>query len=175
MMAQNNNFRFNGQVKKKQQGVTLITVLVFLVIMTIVSVSASKIAITDIRMSGNDQQQAQLYQSTATELRRLTTVLELYQPLVDKTFSASTGKYTLTDSPYGVTEVITDTSKGDLNKYYECGGFDNKAVTIGPGASPCYLYDFDVNAKLANSSAKERHRRGAGKEKPNPRKNSMLN
>jgi hypothetical protein len=161
-------------VKKKQQGATLMTVMVFLMLMTVVAVSGSKIAILDVLVAGNDQQKMNLYQVTSTDLKKLTTVIQLYEPLVNKTFSASTGEFNLTDSPSGVTEVITDVSKGDPNIFYECGGFSNKAVSIGSNVPPCYLYDFEVRSMLANSSAKDRHHRGAGKEKPNPRKNSTL-
>lgn len=173
-MKQNSKLTLNRQIKKKEQGVTLVTVLVFLVIMTIVTVSASKIAINDILAAGNDQQQAQLYQSTAGDLKKLTTVVELYEPLVEKTFSEGTGEFTLTDSTLGVTEIITDISKGDPNKFYECGGFANKAVSIGSDVPICFLYDFEVKARLANTGAKDRQNRGAGKEKPNPRRNSTL-
>jgi len=174
MINQSKKYLLNIKVKKKEQGAALMTVMVFLVLMTVVGVSGSKIALVDVLVAGNDQQKMQLYQVTSTDLKELTTVIELYEPLVERTFSASTGEYNLTDSPTGVTEVITDMSKGDPNISYECGGFSNKAVSIGSNVPPCYLYDFKVKSRLANSSAKDRHHRGAGKEKPNPRKNSTL-
>lgn len=175
MINHSNKILPNIRVKKKQQGAALMTVLVFLLVMTVVAVSGSKIAILDALVAGNDQQKMQLFQITSTDLKELTTVIELYEPLVEKTFSATTGEFSLTDSPTGVTEIITDVSKGDPNIYYECGGFSNKAVSIGSNVPPCYLYDFEVSSSLANSSAKDQHNRGAGKEKPNSRKNSTLN
>jgi len=165
----------NFRLKRKEQGVTLITVMVFLVVMTIVSVSASKIAMLDVLIAGNDQRQMQLYQDTATDLKKLTTVSLLYIPLTGQSgaeFSKNTGEYTfpsLSDRPK-YAEIITD-----KNKSYLCGGFAGKAISIGPNQPICDLYDFQINGANIGSAAKERHNRGAGKEKPNSSKNSYLN
>ena len=57
-----------SSIKFKQQGATLFTALVFLLLMTIVSVSAAKISMLDVMVSGNNQQQMELFQKTAREL-----------------------------------------------------------------------------------------------------------
>lgn len=145
----------------KQKGATLITTLVFLLLMTIVSVSAAKISILDILVAGNDQQQMLLSQQTANDLTRLTNVIELYTPIIEKTFDAITGEYILTGSALGLSEMITD-----KRAKYECEGFDGKAIGVGINQSPCFLYDFQVNAKGVNSGVRDRQNRGAGKEKP---------
>jgi len=159
---------------KSQQGATLITALTFLVLMTIVSVSASKISILDVLVSSNEQQQMMLFQDTENDLKELTTVVKLYKPLVKEggaTFDLDTGAYVLpsnTQKP-GTLEVITDKFKR-----YQCGGFNGKAISIGPDVPPCDLYDFQVKTSVLNSGVRDRHHRGAGKEKPNPNKNSYL-
>lgn len=158
----------------KQRGATLITSLVFLSLMTIVGVSASKISILDVLVAGNEQQRMLLFQETENDLKDLTSVPKLYKPMIGAagaSFSASTGAYvfpTSSEKPH-VSEKITD-----KKKRYSCGGFSGKAVSIGPSVPPCDLYDFQVNATKLGSSAKDRHNRGAGKEKPNPKKDSYL-
>ncbi len=47
MINHSNKILPNIRVKKKQQGAALMTVLVFLLVMTVVAVSGSKIAILD--------------------------------------------------------------------------------------------------------------------------------
>ena len=159
----------------KQRGATLFSALVFLILMTIVSVTAAKISMLDTLVAGNNQQQMQVFQSTENDLKELTTVVKLYSPLVnnpvDAKFDESTGIYELdvdTNKPH-ITQQITD-----LSKRYSCGGFSGKAVSIGPSVSPCDLYGFQVKAKKAGSGVRDRHNRGAGKEKPNPKKDSYL-
>ena len=65
--------------KNKQMGATLITSLVFLLLMTIVSVSATKMSILDLLVSSNEQQQMVLFQTTANQLKQLTHVSKLNQ------------------------------------------------------------------------------------------------
>lgn len=171
MITQHNNFVLAQKIKKKEQGVTLITVLLFLMIMTVVGVSASRIAIIDILIAGNDQQQMLVHQQTESDLKVLTTVVKLYEPLVGKLFSETTGAYTFdtnSDKPYTV-EKITD-----RHLTYSCIGFAGNAISIGPNVPSCDLYDFQINSSLQNSNVKDRRNRGAGKEKPNPQKNSYL-
>ena len=162
-------------LSRKQRGATLFTALIFLLLMTVVSVSATKIAMLDVLVAGNNQQQMMLYQSTSNDLKELTTVVKLYAPLVNNPVSAKFNETT------GIYQLAADANKPhieqqitDLNKRYSCGGFSGRAVSIGPSVSPCDLYDFQVKAGKANSGAKDQHNRGAGKEKPNPKKDSYL-
>ena len=162
-------------LSRKQKGATLFTALVFLILMTIVSVTATKIAMLDVLMAGNNQQQMMLYQSTSNDLKELTTVVNLYAPLINDPVSAkfneTTGIYELAavaKKPH-ITQQITD-----KEKTYQCGGFDGQAISIGPNVPTCDLYDFQVKSGRQTTGAKDRHNRGAGKEKPNPNKNSFL-
>lgn len=164
----------NNQFFYKQKGATLITTLTFLALMTIVSVSATKISILDILASSNELQKSILFQQAENGLKKITTVSKLYKPLTKKdgaSFSASTGIYHLPDNLLGSDTKLQITDK---NKRYECNGFNGKAISLGPSVPRCDLYDFGAKVKKLNSGASDRHNRGAGKEKPNPLKNSYL-
>ena len=159
-------------LSRKQQGATLFTALVFLTLMTIVSVSATKLSILDVLIAGNNQRQMELYQDTSNDLKELTTVVNLYKPLVKTLgdeFDPVTGIYLVPDTPHGTEMQITDPDKS-----YSCTGFNGEATSIGPDVPPCDLYDFQVKSTKASSSVRDRHNRGVGKEKPNPSKNSYL-
>ena len=52
-------------------------------------------------------------------------------------------------------------------------GFNGEVVSIGPNVPTCDLYDFQVKG-AGHGGARDRHNRGAGKEKPNANKNSYL-
>ena len=160
--------------RKKQQGATLITVMIFLMVMTVVGVSSNKRTILDMMVASNDHQQMQNYQSTANTLSKLTSVINLYDPLVNKKFNVDTGVFTLIDSADGKTESITDHSNGNPDLFYVCGGFDGDAISIGPDVPRCFLYGFEVKSSVENTGVRDKHNRGAGKEKPNPGKNSAL-
>ncbi len=68
MMTKNIKTMTLSSMRIKQQGATLVTALVFLVLMTIVSVSAAKISMIDVLVSGNNQQEMLLFQKTSREL-----------------------------------------------------------------------------------------------------------
>ncbi len=158
---------------KKQKGATLFTALVFLTLMTVVTVSASKISMMDLIVSSNNQQEMMVFQTTDSDLKELTTVPKLYKPLVktpNHEFDETTGVYEILDS----TKPELEQQITDKEKRYQCGGFAGKAISIGPSVSPCDLYDFEVRTKMGHSGVKDRHNRGAGKEKPNPGKDSYL-
>ncbi len=170
-----NNNRFQGkQIQSKQRGATLITTLSFLALMTIVSVSAAKISILDVLQSSNELQKSILFQRAENGLKTITTVTKLYKPLTHKDgadFSASTGIYQLPNDLLGSDTKLQITDK---KIRYQCTGFNGKAISLGPSVPRCDLYDFSAEVKKSNSAAMDRHNRGAGKEKPNPLKNSYL-
>lgn len=160
----------------KQRGATLFTSLVFLALMTIVGVSAAKVSMLDVLVSGNNQRQMEVFQDTSNDLKQLTDVRKLYKPIIGKiegstthTFDPVTGIYEVPGTASNSTQEITDPGKR-----YDCQGFRGEAVSIGPDTPPCDLYDFRVKYKKNGSSANDVHNRGAGKEKPNGNKNSYL-
>ncbi len=155
---------------KHQQGATLITVMIFLIIMTLVGVSSSKIAIQDIMVASSDQQQVEVFIGTENELKKLSTVTELYAPLVGENgaeFDEDTCKYKAPGDSY-LDRVITDKGK------FPCGGFNGAAVSLGPNTSECEVFDFYIKTSRSNSGAKDKHNRGAGKEIPDASRNSFL-
>ncbi|GAA0397350.1 hypothetical protein GCM10009133_02990 [Cocleimonas flava] len=170
-MITKNNLKLSHQ----QRGATLFTSLVFLALMTVVSVSATKVSLLDLLVAGNNQQQMRNFQDTENELKKLTRVEELMVPMIHETpgeeFNATTGIFSVPAKAgdHGVEREIRDTFKR-----YTCGGFEGQAVSIGPDVAPCDLYDFQVRQRASNSGVKDRHNRGAGKEKPNANKNSYL-
>ncbi len=165
---------------KNQRGATLFTALVFLALMTIVSVSATKVSIMDLLVAGNNQQQMLLKQETENDLKILTRVQTLYVPITGNggIFDPVSGIYNLPDDPVrpNIQEQIMDVGH-DLpedQKYYQCQGFSGLAVSWGPDTPKCDLFDFQVRSRQPNSSVRDRHNRGAGKERPNGKKNSYL-
>jgi hypothetical protein len=141
-------------VPKKQKGATLFTALVFLSLMTIVSVSATKISMLDILVSGNNQQSMMVYQKTDNVLQELTTPVKLLRALKSEGFESD---WTLTLSPE---RRITN-----REVEYKCtaGG---QATSIGDNIPPCFLFDFEAKQSIDKSGVRDRHTRGAGKEFP---------
>ncbi len=153
----------------KQQGATMVTTLVFLLLMTIVTVSASKMSILDMLVSSNNQRQIEVFQQTGNNLKLLTTPIKFFEA-----FSANEH-----GAPWEYN--LVDTSKPNTQQHIEsrhlkyiCGGFNGEAVSIGSSQSPCYLYDFKVKSSIPNSGVRDKHSRGAGKEFPDSSKNSDL-
>ena len=149
----------------RQQGATLFTALVFLTLMTIVSVSAAKISMLDIFVAGNNQQRMILFQNTSNQLNETATINNLNASFtVDGFTSNVTGSdnlFEFDDSPDNIEERITD-----LSLEYPCER-QGKASSVGPNAPPCDLYDFQVRTRLKGSDARDQHNRGAGKMVPN--------
>lgn len=161
-------------IPSKQKGATLFTALVFLTLMTIVSVSAAKLSLLDVLVAGNNEQQMRIFQTAENDLNNLTTVPQLYRPITqtpNHKFDETTGIYKLKnpDKPDLKQQIR------DAKKRYPCEGVSGLAVSRGPNAQRCELYDFQVVVGKAASGARARHNRGAGKEKPNQGENSLLN
>lgn len=163
--------------RSKQQGATLITSMMMLLVMTIIGIAAVKMSSIDIIIAGNDQQRLMLMQETESELVNLSTPGKLLDPLIGEFVGSEQALFDADTKSYRVPEPRNPTSIEiitDLEKLYSCEGFSGLAVSMGPDVPPCRLYDFQVRTKKANSGAKELRRRGAGKEVPNIGKNSYL-
>jgi len=155
---------------KHQQGATMITTLVFLLLMTIVTVSASKISILDMLVSSNNLRQMEVFQQTENDLKLLTTPIKFFDA-----FSANEhGVSWMHNIPATTEKPNTDEKIASRNLKYICGGFNGLAVSMGPSESPCYLYDFEVESSIPNSGVRDKHLRGAGKEFPDGSRNSTL-
>lgn len=156
---------------KKQKGATLFTSLIFLILMTIVSVSAAKISIMDILVSGNDEQQMLLFQETENDLKELTTPVELITTLV----AEGSGVPWVYNYPDNVDKPGNSEKITNRDIEYYCGGFNGLATSQGPDVPPCFLFDFEVSSGKLNTGVRDKHNRGAGKEFPNATRNSALN
>lgn len=155
---------------KQQKGATMITTLVFLLLMTIVTVSASKISILDMLVSSNNQRQMEIFQQTANDLKQLTTPVK-FLGAYNANEHQTPWTHNLNANPL---KPETKESIASRDHKYICGGFNGLAVSIGPSESPCYLYDFEVKTSLANTGVRDKHLRGAGKEFPDGSRNSTL-
>jgi hypothetical protein len=153
----------------KQRGSTLITTLVFLLVITIVSVSAVKISIFDILVAGNEQQQMVVYVSTETVLSKKVNFF---------TFVNKLPLYTDTPSSLTTDSVNEVDMSGNISKTkikYSCHGLDGKGGnSLGPGANDCRVYDFWITGHKKGSGAKDLHVQGVGKEVPAAGNGSFL-
>lgn len=161
----------------KQRGITLVTSLIFLVIMSVVAMMASKLSIMDTHLARNNKEKVLIYQETANDLRLLADIEKLHGPMVEKKFDSKDGTYLPPKEILkpDTTEVITDIGFDKDNNLYDCEGWSGRASSIGLGARKCDLYDFQVTRQQKNMSGlKERHNIGMGKEVPSPSKYSNL-
>ena len=155
---------------KKQKGATLFTALVFLTLMTIVSVSATKLSILDVLIAGNNQQQMELYQETSNDLNKHADP-SILLPILQLNGVGAPWDITM---PIDTLHPLRDEKIGNRVKDYYCAG-NGLATSVGPDTPPCFLFDFEVKNQKSNSSAKEMHRRGAGKEFPKASRNNYNN
>ncbi len=158
-------------VPKKQKGATLFTALVFLALMTIVTVSATKISILDVLVAGNNQQRVFLYQKAAREIdahAKPAKLIKLLQSGQDYQAPWAVDYPVNPDNPDSDEKVTNRVLK------YGCGAIAGLATSQGSD-SHCRLFDFEVKTKRKYSSARERHVRGGGKEYPNASRNNLNN
>ena len=164
-----------GYVVNKQQGSTLFTALVFLALMTIVTVSAAKISMLDVLVSGTNQQTMLLYQKTDRETTSHTDPAKLISLLQVNDGDAHNylEKWAF---EYPVTTANPNSNEKITNRVFEygCGAIDGLATSQGSDNS-CRLFDFEVRTKKDNSGARDRHVRGAGKEYPSASRNNFNN
>lgn len=147
--------------KRKQSGATLVTVMTFLVLMTIVTVSATKISILDILVSGNDQQRVVAFQVAENNLTQFTQASSLGTAYAADGFNNSGQQYKTPDSTNELSRIITD-----MTESYPCER-QGLGSSMGAGAPPCNLYDFQILLNQKNTGARENHHRGGGKMVPN--------
>lgn len=135
----------------KQKGATLVSALTFLVLMTVVSVSAMKISILDILVAGNDQKKSFTYLSAETTLA-------------------------LNVNPYVVLEDIPDTTKYNqmdsevvINKEGKepCRGLYGRANSIGAHDTPdCQIYTITAKGYKQGAVISDTHARSVGRQVP---------
>ena len=154
--------------KRSQEGATLMTVMVFLVLMTIVTISATKMSILDILVSGNDQERILTYQETANNLTALTQIDILHEVIRTDGFNNALNQYQTKDSTNETTRLITD-----MNEKYPCERMV-LGSSMGGGAPSCALYDFQIKTNKNSTGAREEQHRGAGKMAPDSKSKFSL-
>lgn len=156
---------------RKQRGATLFTALVFLGLMTIVGVSASKVSILDILVSGNNQYEMEVFQEADNIMTNLATPTEFIQTWFSEDGETDPWIHEKPANPQkpGLSEQIIN-----RDIMYQCGGFSGLAVSMGPD-NRCRMFDFKVDTTKKNSGIRERHVRGAGKEIPKASRNNYNN
>ncbi len=162
---------------QRQRGMTLVTSLIFLVVMSIAGMMASKLSIIDTLIAKNNKEKILIYQETANDLKLLATIEKLHTPMVEKKFDDTTGIFV---SPANAakpqtTELITDIGFDEDNNLYDCEGWAGRASSIGLGARKCDLFDFQISRQQKSMNGlKDKHHVGMGKEVPTASKYSNL-
>ena len=153
------------KILKKQSGITLITSLVMLLVMTVLGITAIKLSTIDLIVAKNYQQQLAVYQAAESALRKDVKFYHLFEWMLDNT------KHPGESTDDG---VVSETLVVDLDRDYICKGRQNLATSIGPDSPSCKLFMFTIDSYLEGTGAKARHYQGAGKQVPNASKGSYL-
>jgi len=149
--------------KNKQAGITLITSLIMLLVMTIIGVTAIKISSMDLLIANNYQKKLQVYQAAESKIQKDADFYWLYQ------WMSADINAPIDDE----TDIVTKSEIVDLEKEYPCTP-NNLATSLGPDSTPCNIYVFQIEASMKSSGAKDAHYQGAGKLVPNVSKGSFL-
>lgn len=146
--------------RRKQRGATLFISLVFLTLMTIVTVSAAKIASLDSVVASNNQQQMMVYQQTAKTLELINNPVIVIQSIIDNEGVLSSWTKEIPSN-----ETSTENSLRSVNSRsitYPC---QNNGSATRLEAS-CALIDLSSEDRLVATGITDRHFRGVGKAIP---------
>jgi hypothetical protein len=163
-----NSVNFVSNYKGKQTGAALMTVMVFLVLMTIVTVSATKISILDVLISGNDQQKIVAFQTAENNLTEFAQTKSLNDAFIKKGFKNPSQQFKTTDSTNALTKKITR-----MGEFYPCRR-KGLGSSMGGGSPLCDLYDFQILQNKKSTGTRENHHRGSGKMVPQTGSKSSL-
>lgn len=150
----------------KQSGVTLITSLMLLIVMTVFGVSAMKLSSIDSLIAGNDQQEMLLSQETQTQLNDFSRIINLsntYSATGFQSRGSNVNQYIFDQT--NIDGIKTDKIITNMNYNYACKR-SGLASSLGSDAPNCDLFDFFVELKSSYSSAKKSRHQGAGKMLP---------
>ena len=151
---------------RKQSGVTLITTLILLVVMTVFGVSAIKLSLINALIAGNDQQEMLLSQEAQTQLNDFARIINLsntYSATGFQSRGSNVDKYIFDQT--NIDGIKTDKTITNMNYNYTCKR-RGLASSLGSDAPNCDLFDFFVELKSSHSSAKKSRHEGAGKMLP---------
>ncbi len=154
-------------LNKKQRGATLFTSLVFLALMTIVSVTAAKIASLDALVSGNNQQQMLVFQQTEKTLKGFTNPLIVTQTIAINNGVNSDWEYTLDANPNDPSTINATRDVKNRGIDYPCKT-NGMANAVGSDTAPsCYMFDLSAEDTLGQTGIRDKHFRGVGRALPN--------
>ncbi len=150
---------------KKQQGATLISALTFLVLMTVVSVSAMKVSIVDILIAGNDQSKSQAFVSAGQALAKNADFYTVFKKIVHPDTDANpvTG---ILETEATVIELSSISS--------HCSGIDGRANSIAIGdnnVASCKHYLVTAKGFKNKSQISDTHVISVAKSVPNDNTN----
>ena len=149
--------------KNKQSGITLITSLMMLLVMTIIGVTAIKLSTVDLLIANNYQKKLQVYQAAESKIQKDVNFYWLYQWMTTQVNATVDNNR----------DIVVTSEVIDLEEAYQCTP-NNLATSLGPDSTPCHIYMFEIKAAMKSSGAKGSHYQGAGKLVPNVSKNSSL-
>lgn len=148
-------------LQRKQRGATLFTSLVFLTLMTIVTVSAAKIGSLDVLLSGNNQQQMLVFQQTDKTLIGFSNPVVVVVAVDENDGVKNEWTKNLTVMKHEKREVK------NRNIAYPCKD-NGLATSLGSDdAGQCYMFDLSAEDRLVNRGLTDKHFRGVGKLLPN--------
>jgi len=149
----------------KQRGITLVTSLMMLLVITLMGVAAVKMSTVDLRVANNYQHQVSVYQAAETTLRQDVGFYNLYRWILNKNKQPAARK---------AGEMQSKATLIDMEREYSCVGIDGRASSLGPDTPPCGLYMFRIESHMKGTGARDTHYQGAGKQLPNASKGSFL-
>lgn len=160
-----NNTHSINAIPRKQRGATLFTALVFLTLMTIVSVSAAKIASLDAIVAGNNQQQMLVFQQTDKTLNGFSNPVRVVVAISEN--GGVEDKWDKILNPNPDTSVNATREIKNRGIDYPCKA-EGLATSVGNSSAPkCYVFDLSAEDSLVSFGMSDKHYRGVGKFLPN--------
>ncbi len=144
---------------KYQTGASLIIALVVLLITTMIGISAVRLSTQDLMIASNEQQKMMVAQASESARNKVVNFFNVYKWIEDETLPSIQTRQL--DSGSVKSEVTI--ARGAK---YICFGQSGEAMSIGPGATQCRVYTFDINSTLVGTGARDRLFKGEGKELP---------
>ncbi len=144
---------------KYQAGASLIAALVVLLVITMIGISGVRLSTQDLMIASNEQQQMMVSQASESASNKVVNFFNVYQWIEDETLPDIQARVLDSGS------VKSEVSIGRGAKY-TCFGQSGEAMSLGPSATKCRVYTFDINSTLVGTGARDRLFKGEGKELP---------
>ena len=148
-------------MKSKQQGATLITALVMLIVLTLLTFSSINTSIANLRVTGNSQTEEEAAAATQQEIEQVISVNFTANPVAT---SAVINSYTVNvpaPACQGSTPILNsslDPTNPDDQPCYSSSSSNNTGIMFVSGAqasntmSWCFAQDWDVQAQVNDAA-----------------------